>query len=69
VICSDQVEHRRRVESRTAEIPGFRLPTWDEVVNRDWDPWDSSARIVIDSGGQTPAQSSAALEHALASRS
>lgn len=68
VICSDPAEHRRRVETRAADIPGFRLPTWDEVVNRERDPWDSSPRIVIDTAGQTPAQSIAALEQALASR-
>src|SRR6185436_18072433 len=32
VECSDVNEHRRRVETRTTDIPGFRLPTWDEVV-------------------------------------
>ena len=31
VVCSDAAEHRRRVESRRADIPGLLLPTWDEV--------------------------------------
>lgn len=34
VICSDPVEHRRRVESRTAEMPGHGVPTWDQVQRR-----------------------------------
>lgn len=38
VICSDPVEHRRRVESRQSDIPGFDLPTWEDVVNRDYQP-------------------------------
>jgi predicted kinase len=28
VTCSDGVEHRRRVEARTADIAGFELPSW-----------------------------------------
>jgi predicted kinase len=64
VICSDPLEHRARVETRVADIPGFQLPTWDEVMNRKVDPWDSEP-IIIDTAGQTPAQSSAALMQAL----
>lgn len=30
IICSDISEHRRRVESRSADIAGHRLPTWPE---------------------------------------
>lgn len=48
VVCSDKTEHRRRVESREADIPGHTLPTWDEVQNRGYEPW-SGDRLVIDS--------------------
>jgi predicted kinase len=34
LICSDAIEHRRRVESRRPDIAGHKLPTWDEV--RGW---------------------------------
>jgi predicted kinase len=47
VVCSDQGQHRRRVESRAADIPGHRLPTWTEVVERDYRPWTTD-RLVID---------------------
>ncbi|SRR6266851_4891772 len=47
IVCSDAQEHRRRVETRVAEITGHRLPTWQEVVERDYRAWDSQ-RIVID---------------------
>jgi predicted kinase len=47
IVCSDPAEHRRRVETRTADITGHRLPTWPEVVERDYRPWDVE-RIVID---------------------
>lgn len=48
VVCSDTSEHRRRVESRKADIPGHTLPTWDEVQQHAYEPW-SSHRLVIDS--------------------
>jgi predicted kinase len=47
VVCSDVAEHKRRVESRPADIAGHRLPTWSEVLERDYRPWDGD-RLVID---------------------
>jgi predicted kinase len=47
VICSDSVEHRRRVESRASDIDGLALPTWQDVVNRTYEPWDRD-RVVLD---------------------
>lgn len=65
VICSDRAEHQRRIETRSTDIPGLRLPTWKEVVNRDYEQWDME-HIVVDTAGQTVEQSMAALEQALA---
>ena len=53
VICSDGREHRRRVESRSTGVPGLRLPTWDEVLARPYEPWPT-ADIVIDSSKLSP---------------
>ncbi len=47
VICSDPVEHRRRIESRRADIPGLSLPSWRDVLEREYHPW-SRARTTID---------------------
>jgi predicted kinase len=47
IVCSDVMEHRRRVESRTPDIPGHRLPTWAEVIARDYRAWDAE-RLVVD---------------------
>jgi predicted kinase len=47
IICSDVDEHRRRVESRAADIAGHRVPTWSEVLERDYRPWDGG-HLVID---------------------
>lgn len=38
VVCSDPAEHRHRVESREADIPGHAEPTWDDVVSREYEP-------------------------------
>ena len=48
VVCSDPAEHRRRVESRKADIPNFVLPTWDAVLRHEYEAWATS-RLVIDS--------------------
>ena len=47
VQCSDESEHRRRVETRTSDIPGLQLPTWDQVVAREYQPWNRE-HLVID---------------------
>ncbi|MDM0075114.1 AAA family ATPase [Variovorax sp. J2P1-59] len=48
VVCSDPVEHRRRVESREADIPGLTLPTWEAVLRHEYEAW-TTGRLVIDS--------------------
>jgi len=54
VRCSDAAEHRRRVESRSAEMPGQGIPTWDQVRRRRFEPWppELSDRIVVDNVGE-----------------
>lgn len=47
IVCSDAVEHRRRVESREPDIAGHALPTWQDVVERDYHDWDRD-RFVVD---------------------
>jgi predicted kinase len=47
VICSDSAEHRQRVEHRASTVPGLRLPTWQEVLDREYHEWTVS-RVVID---------------------
>lgn len=63
VICSDRVEHRRRVETRSADIPGLKLPSWEDVLGRDYEAWDRP-KLVID----TAARSIAAVLAELRSR-
>lgn len=47
VVCSDRGLHRRRVEGRTADIPGHRTPSWQEVLDRLYEPW-YEPRITVD---------------------
>ena len=51
-VCSDEAEHRKRVESRSADISGLRLPTWQDVLNRQYHSWDRD-HIVIDTAGKS----------------
>ncbi len=46
VVCSDQAEHRRRVEMRQADIEGHLLPTWAAVQALQYAPW--AADLVLD---------------------
>jgi predicted kinase len=48
IVCLDPVEHRRRVESREADIPNHQQPIWEEVIAREYDAWDHP-HLVIDS--------------------
>jgi predicted kinase len=65
VICSDPQQHRQRVETRPADISGLRLPTWEEVVSREYEPWERK-HIVIDTTGRSVAESVKQLREALA---
>ncbi|MFS8045486.1 AAA family ATPase [Rhizobium sp. BR 314] len=46
VICSDKMEHRRRVEARQTDIEGHVNPTWNEVVTRNYDNWGPGPVVV-----------------------
>lgn len=48
IVCSDAVEHRRRVESRVG--PGE--PTWQDVLDREVHAW-TVPRITVDTAGRT----------------
>jgi|SRR6185295_3279087 len=64
IICSDPQEHRRRVETRTADISGLRLPTWPDVVAREYHTWDRE-RTVIDTARESLEQAMATIHAAI----
>jgi predicted kinase len=45
--CCDASEHRRRVEDRTSDIAGLTLPAWDDVMAREYGPWERE-HLVLD---------------------
>ena len=47
LVCSNLALHRQRAESRSPDISGQRQPTWDEIVNRHYEPWDRE-HLVLD---------------------
>jgi predicted kinase len=47
VICSDEAEHRRRVEGRVPDIDGFTLPSWSSVKSHNYVLW-TEPRLIID---------------------
>jgi predicted kinase len=55
VICSDAVEHRRRIETRKPHIPGHTLPKWKDVLDRRYEPWNRE-HFVIDTATVTVSQ-------------
>lgn len=52
VICSDTNVHRLRVESRSTDLLGLRLPTWSEVEKREYHPWTLD-RVIVDTAGKS----------------
>jgi predicted kinase len=65
ITCSDLEEHRRRVETRIADIAGLRLPTWQEVTGREYHSWKRE-HIVIDTSSRSVAENIKELREALA---
>ncbi|MDH2442658.1 AAA family ATPase [Amnibacterium sp. CER49] len=47
LVCSDTVEHRRRIETRTVSVKNLVPPTWHEVRTREVEPW-TGERLVLD---------------------
>ncbi|MEU4253774.1 AAA family ATPase [Amycolatopsis sp. NPDC026612] len=64
LVCSRPEEHRSRVENRTVDIAGLRLPTWQQVADREYQPWDRD-HLVIDTAVTSVANSvELVLQHA-----
>ena len=52
VLCSNKEEHKKRIETRKNEIKGLKLPTWEEIANREYHSWKSD-RIIIDTASKS----------------
>lgn len=50
-VLRDREEHRRRVDARVPDLPGQVVPTWGDVMAREYVPWDDARdgpRVRID---------------------
>jgi len=56
IVCSDVNEHRNRILSRATDVDGLILPSWQEVIDREYDQWESE-RIKIDTASRLPEES------------
>ena len=59
VVCSDETEHRRRVQARSSDVEGLMKPAWTAVMNREYEPWGRE-HLVVDTT-TTSAESAARL--------
>ena len=55
LVCSDAKRHRRRVEERVADIPGHVLPTWEAVIQHEFEARDDDY-LHLDTSTMTPAE-------------
>ena len=67
LICTDQTAHRERARTREVDIPGLRLPDWEQITGREYEPWNRG-HLVIDTATGTPAEAVAAILAAIPSR-
>jgi len=54
-VCADAIEHQKRIETRTADISGLKLPTWQDGLDREKHPWGRYP-FVIDPAGKSVEQ-------------
>lgn len=52
LVCSDAVEHQRRVESRPSDVKGLTKPAWDQVLGHEYEPW-TRPHLVLDTAKLT----------------
>jgi len=64
LVCSDPAEHELRATTRTVDIPGLVVPTWADILAREYEPWDRP-HVVLDTAGKPAEDTIAALLEAL----
>lgn len=64
VVCSDQFEHRRRVESRQSDVPGLTPPTWQSVLSHDYQTWCNEP-FTVDTARMSADQAVTLIQEAL----
>ncbi len=67
LVCTDQAAHREQAQTREVDIPGLRLPDWEQITSREYEPWNRG-HLVIDTATRTPAEAVAAILAAIPER-
>jgi predicted kinase len=52
VLCSNKEEHKNRIENRKMEVENLKLPSWKEVMEREYESWNEK-HITIDTANKT----------------
>ena len=65
VVCTDLIEHRRRVETRSADIAGHQPPSWSSVTGKEYAIW-ATDRVLVDTAKMNVDQAVASIEAHLA---
>lgn len=55
LVCSDEAEHRRRVEARSSDIAGLVPLSWAAVTRHDFEPRDDE-HLCLDTAVLSPAE-------------
>lgn len=55
-VCTDRSEHKKRVDTRIVNIEGLKLPSWEDVQQREYEEWHRD-RTLIDTAGESSEQS------------
>lgn len=64
LICSDTTAHRLRVEGRQADISGHKFPTWKNVLERQYEAWESE-HLLVDTANVSVEQAVETITHRL----
>lgn len=46
LVCSNPIEHRRRVDTRLADISGHEMPSWKSVIEFRFEPWQGDHMVL-----------------------
>ncbi len=55
IVCSDKEIHKKRVMSRNTDIVHLILPSWRDIIKREYEQWNEE-HIIIDTAKKTAAQ-------------
>jgi len=52
VICSDRQILKKRIETRFSDIPNLNLPSWQEILQREYHQWNE-AHLIVDTANKS----------------